>query len=387
MNNSTAPKSEQHLAQAIRNAFENSQAWVVKIGSALMTHDGEGLATDSLEQWVAQMAGMKRAGKAVVVVSSGAVAEGMVRLGLSERPKTLHGLQAAAAVGQMGLVQAWESEFSKHGIRTAQVLLTHDDLANRRRYLNARNTLKALIGMGVVPIVNENDTVATDEIRFGDNDSLGALVANLIEADVLTILTDQSGLFDDNPRTNSQAKLISYANANDARLMGMAGEGGVLGRGGMITKVGAAQTASHSGAHTLIASGDEANVLTRLVAGEALGTLLMASDAPITARKQWLASQHHVAGVLVLDDGAVKSLKASGKSLLPVGVTAVRGEFQRGDLVSCEDVNGVEVARGLVNYSSDDAQKIKQQTSDKLESILGHSADPELIHRDNLISS
>lgn len=373
-------------AQSIRNAFEGSHTWVVKIGSALMTHDGEGLATDSLEQWVAQMAGMKRAGKAVVVVSSGAVAEGMVRLGLSKRPNTLHGLQAAAAVGQMGLVQAWESEFSKHGIRTAQVLLTHDDLANRRRYLNARNTLKALIGMGVVPIVNENDTVATDEIRFGDNDSLGALVANLIEADVLTILTDQSGLFDDNPRTNSQAKLISYANANDANLMGMAGEGGVLGRGGMITKVGAAQTASHSGAHTLIASGDEANVLTRLVAGEALGTLLMASDAPITARKQWLASQHHVAGVLVLDDGAVNILKTSGKSLLPVGVVAVRGEFQRGDLVSCEDTSGVEVARGLVNYSSIESEKIKQQTSDKLESILGHSADPELIHRDNLVA-
>lgn len=383
MDNSTQHKS----AQAIRNAFAKSQAWVVKIGSALMTHDGEGLATDSLEQWVAQMAAIKQSGKAVVVVSSGAVAEGMVRLGLKERPNTLHGLQAAAAVGQMGLVQAWESEFSKHGIRTAQVLLTHDDLADRRRYLNSRNTLKALIEMGVVPIVNENDTVATDEIRFGDNDSLGALVANLIEADVLAILTDQSGLFDDNPRTNPKAKLISYADANDASLMNMAGEGGVLGRGGMITKVGAAQTAAHSGAHTVIASGDEKNVLSRLVSGEEIGTLLMASDAPITARKQWLASQHHVAGVLVLDDGAVRSLKTSGKSLLPVGVTAVRGEFQRGDLVSCEDANGVEVARGLVNYSSDDTEKIKQQTSDKLESVLGHSADPELIHRDNLVKT
>lgn len=370
-----------------RTSLQSANSWVVKIGSALMTRDGQGLAHDSIEAWVSQLAEMKAKGKQIVLVSSGAVAEGMVRLKLDARPDTLHGLQAAAAVGQMGLVQAWESAFAQHGISTAQILLTHDDLANRRRYLNARNTLKTLLEMGVVPIVNENDTVATDEIRFGDNDSLGALVANLVEADILAILTDQQGLFDADPRNNPDAKLIGEGDANDPSFMGMAGEGGELGRGGMITKVGAAQKAARSGAHTLIASGWEDRVLSRLADGEQLGTLLIASQEPLAARKQWLASQQHVAGSLVLDDGAVKVLKASGKSLLPVGVTEVRGEFQRGDLVSCVNADGLEIARGLVNYNSSDADKIKQQSSDSLSALLGYSADPELIHRDNLVLS
>lgn len=368
-----------------RHTIAKAQSWVVKIGSALMTRDGQGLARDSIADWVGQLAALRAAGKTVVLVSSGAVAEGMVRLGLSQRPETLHELQAAAAVGQMGLVQAWESAFAEHGIRTAQILLTHDDLSNRRRYLNARSTLKTLLAMGVVPIVNENDTVATDEIRFGDNDSLGALVANLVEADVLAILTDQQGLFDADPRSNPEAKLIAQADADDDGLLAVAGDGGVLGRGGMITKVGAAKKAARSGAHTLIASGREDGVLSRLATGESIGTLLVASSEPLAAKKQWLASHLHAAGTLVLDTGAVRVLTAQGKSLLPVGVIDVQGVFQRGDLVRCVDESGREVARGLVNYSAEDASKIKQQGSDKLSAILGYSADPELIHRDNLV--
>lgn len=368
-----------------RHAIQSANNWVVKIGSALMTRDGQGLARDSIQDWVGQLAKMRAEGKNIVLVSSGAVAEGMVRLKLSERPDTLHGLQAAAAVGQMGLVEAWESAFAQHGIRTAQILLTHDDLANRRRYLNARNTLKTLLEMGVVPIVNENDTVATDEIRFGDNDSLGALVANLVEADVLAILTDQQGLFDADPRNNPDAQLISEGDANDDSFAGMAGEGGALGRGGMITKVGAAKKAARSGAHTLIASGWEDNVLSRLAGGEQLGTLLIASQEPMAARKQWLASMLHVAGTLVLDEGAVEILQESGKSLLPIGVVKVMGEFQRGDLVSCVNADRLEIARGLVNFNSADADKIKKQCSSSLSALLGYSADQEMIHRDNLI--
>ena len=370
-----------------RQAIQSANNWVVKIGSALMTRDGQGLARDSVQDWVAQLSKMIDANKSIVLVSSGAVAEGMVRLKLNKRPDTLHGLQAVAAVGQMGLIEAWESAFAKHGIRTAQILLTHDDLANRRRYLNARNTLKTLLEMGVVPIVNENDTVATDEIRFGDNDSLGALVANLVEADVLTILTDQQGLFNTDPRSNPDASLITEGDANDERFMGMAGEGGALGRGGMITKVSAAKKAARSGAHTLIASGWEGGVLTRLAQGEPLGTLLVASKEPMAARKQWLASRLHVAGTLVLDDGAVKILKTSGKSLLPIGVAEVQGDFQRGDLVSCVNVAGLEIARGLVNFNSADANKIKKQSSNSLSALLGYSADQEMIHRDNLVVS
>ena len=368
-----------------RQVIQSANNWVVKIGSALITRNGQGLAHDNIQNWVTQLSQMKAAGKNIVVVSSGAISEGVVRLKLSTRPKTLHGLQAAAAVGQMGLAEAWASAFAQHDICTAQILLTHDDLANRRRYLNARNTLKSLLEMDVVPIVNENDTVATDEIRFGDNDSLGALVANLVDADILTILTDQQGLFNTDPRNNPDAKLISKGNANDDRLANMAGKGGMLGRGGMITKISAAKQAARSGTHTLIASGWEDQVLSRLANKEQLGTLLLSSQKPMTARKQWLASHLHVMGTLVLVNGTVKILQKSGEGLRPINVIKIIGEFQRGDLVSCVNESGLEIARGLTNFNSTDANKIKQQTSDNLLKLLGYSADSELIHKNNLI--
>ncbi|EDY87114.1 glutamate 5-kinase [gamma proteobacterium HTCC5015] len=375
-----------HTHSLERQQLRQSRSWVVKIGSALITEDGKGLAHSRIDNWVAQLAALRKAGVSIALVSSGAVAEGMARLGWRSRPSTQHELQAAAAVGQMGLIQAWESAFARHGLRTAQILLTHDDLANRRRYLNARSTLKTLLELGVIPIVNENDTVATDEIRFGDNDSLGAMVANLIEADILTLLTDQDGLFDADPRSNPEATLIADADADDEQLLQVAGSGGALGRGGMQTKVLAARKAARSGAHTLIARGDQTDILQRLFNGEPLGTLLVAASAPIAARKQWLASQLHAAGELHLDDGAAKALTQGDKSLLPIGVTAVEGNFQRGDLVRCLDAGGREIARGLCNYNTDDAKAIIGQASAQLAETLGYSGDPEMIHRDNLVT-
>lgn len=368
-----------------RAQLTQAKRWVVKIGSALMTLDGKGIAKDDINHWVAQLAEQIQLGRSFVLVSSGAVAEGMARLNMSERPATLHELQATAAVGQMGLIQTWEQAFAKHDIRTAQVLLTHDDLKHRRRYLNAKSTLSTLMSMGVVPIVNENDTVATDEIRFGDNDSLAAMVSNLIEADALAILTDQDGLFNADPRKNPSATLIQHADADDSTLSDMAGDGGKLGRGGMITKVLAAQKAACAGAHTLIANGREKNVLTRLMNGETLGTLLSASEEPITAKKQWMASQLHAQGSIKLDTGAERALIEQGKSLLPVGVTHIDGDFQRGDLVLLMNSQGKEIARGLSNYSSEDAHRIKGLSSDQISQKLGHEGNPELVHRDNLV--
>jgi len=322
----------------------------------------------------------------VVLVSSGAVAEGMSRLGWKARPKAIHDLQAAAAVGQMGLVQAYESHFMAHGRHTAQILLDHDDLSNRQRYLNARRTLQALIRLGVVPVVNENDTVVTDEIRFGDNDTLGALVANLIDAEVLVILTDQQGLFDKDPRANPDAVLVGEGRAGDPALDAMAGgSAGSLGRGGMATKLRAAKLAARSGATTLIASGREPDVLVRLRRGDALGTLLVAAQEPIAARKQWLAGQLQVRGRLTLDAGAVDVLRQQGRSLLPVGVKAVSGHFTRGELVTCCDEDGREIARGLVNYSAEETARILGQSSARIAEILGYRDDDELIHRDNLV--
>ena len=359
---------------------------VIKIGSALLTNDGTGLNMTGIATWVEQIATLRKKGVEVVLVSSGAVAEGMCRLGLTKRPDSLHELQAAAAVGQMGLIQSYETAFSKYDLHTAQVLLTHDDLSNRQRYLNARNTVRTLLGLGVIPVINENDTVVTDEIRFGDNDTLAALVANLIEADYLLILTDQNGLFDRNPREHKDAKLISEASANDDSLMGMAeGGSGTYGRGGMATKVSAAKLASRSGVSTLIAAGNEKNVIQRLFSGEKLGTLLYAEQTPVAARKQWLAGHLQIRGKLILDDGAVKKLRNSGSSLLAVGVSDVQGEFSRGEMVSCTSLSGEEVARGLVNYSSVEVVKIKGQASEKIELILGYVDDSELIHRDNLV--
>jgi glutamate 5-kinase len=362
------------------------QRWVVKIGSALLTNDGQGLALDAIDGWVEQMAALQQAGHEILLVSSGAVAAGMTRLGWTQRPHSLHELQAAAAVGQMGLVQAYESRFQKYGLHTAQVLLTHEDLADRQRYLNARSTLRTLLGLGVIPIVNENDTVTTDEIRLGDNDTLAALVANLVGADLLVLLTDQHGLLDSDPRVNADARLITAAQAGDAGLETMAaGSGGALGRGGMLTKVRAAARAARSGVLTLIASGHETNVLQRVAADEALGTRLYPVCAPFAARKQWLAGQLQVRGRLQLDAGAVNMLRSSGSSLLPVGVTRVEGDFKRGDLVMCIGPEGEEVARGLVNYNVSESERIIGQPSSRIEELLGYVDEVELLHRDNMV--
>jgi glutamate 5-kinase len=322
----------------------------------------------------------------MVLVSSGAIAEGVKRLGWKSRPHAIHELQAAAAVGQMGLAQAYESAFATFGLRTAQILLTHDDLADRRRYLNARSTLRTLLALGVIPIINENDTVTTDEIKVGDNDTLGALVANLIEADVLVLLTDQSGLYDADPRKDPSARLVREARAGDPALEAMAGgAGSALGKGGMLTKVLAAKRAARSGASTVIASGREANVLTRLASGEAIGTVLAAPTVSLAARKQWLADHVQLAGRLMLDAGAVRALSQDGKSLLPIGVIAVVGNFERGEVVGCYAPDGREVARGLVNYGAQDAARIVRKPSAEIEAILGYVDEAELIHRDNMV--
>ena len=359
---------------------------VVKIGSSLVTNDGRGLDHEAIARWAAQMATLREAGAELVLVTSGAIAAGMQRLNWSRRPQAIHELQAAAAVGQMGLVQAWESAFAQHAMHTAQVLLTHDDLADRRRYLNARSTLRTLIELAVVPIVNENDTVTTDEIRLGDNDTLGALVANLIEADVLVLLTDQPGLFTADPRKDAAAVAVRHGRAGDPALEAMAGgTGSAIGRGGMLTKVLAAKRAARSGAHTVIASGREADVLTRLASGEAVGTHLRADTPTLAARKQWLADHVQIAGRLTLDEGAVRALTKDGKSLLPIGVVAVGGRFERGEVVGCFTHDGREVARGLVNYSADDAARIVRRPSSEIAALLGYVDEPELIHRDNLV--
>jgi len=368
-----------------RSTIARSRRLVIKIGSALITDDGKGLNHQAILSWAEQITQLREAGKEILLVSSGAVAEGMARIGWNKRPRALHELQAAAALGQMGLIQHFESCFKKHGIHTAQVLLTHEDLGNRQRYLNARSTLKTLLSLGAVPIINENDTVATDEIRFGDNDTLGALVCNLVEADTLIILTDQQGLFNKDPRHNDDAELIEQSSADNKDLLAMAGNSGVLGQGGMRTKITAAQRAARSGASTIIASGAEKDVLQKIARGENIGTLLTADDEPITARKQWLANQLKISGKLYLDAGASKAVQQSGVSLLAVGVSKVEGDFQRGEVVSCISSEGIEIARGLVNYDSKESTQIKGLTSEKFEEVLGYVDDDELIHRDNLV--
>ena len=359
---------------------------VAKVGSSLVTNEGRGLDRAAVAHWAAQIATLRQQGKQVVLVSSGAIAEGMARLGWSKRPSVMHELQAAAAVGQMGLCQAYEAAFAEHGLRTAQILLTHEDLADRRRYLNARSALFSLLRMGVVPIVNENDTVVTDEIRLGDNDTLGALVTNLIEADTLVILTDQRGLYEADPRRHPDAAFISHAQAGDPALEAMAGGAGSgIGTGGMLTKILAAKRAAHSGAHTIIASGRERGVLTRLAQGECIGTELRAVLPVWSARKQWLADHLRLRGRVILDDGAVRALLHEGKSLLPIGVVDVQGEFERGDVVACLNAQGMECARGLINYSSTDARRILRRPSSQIAEVLGSMTDPELVHRDNLV--
>jgi glutamate 5-kinase len=359
---------------------------VVKIGSTLITDGGRGLDRKMIADWARQMSELRTDGVDVVLVSSGSIAEGITRLDLKTRPTNISELQATAAVGQMGLVQAYEVCFQEHGLHSAQILLTHADLSNRKRYLNARSTLRTLLAYGAVPVVNENDSVSNEEIRFGDNDTLGALVANLIEADLLIILTDQDGLYDSHPIHNPGAKLVSQADANDIRLLDYAGpSSGHLGSGGMQTKVSAAQLAARSGTHTVIAAGKCENVIIRLAHGEAIGSFLKAGEGHLAARKQWLAGHMSCSGRLQLDDGAVDVLQHKNASLLPIGVKQVTGVFNRGEVVACIDLSGREIARGLVNYASDECKQIVGQPSAKIPEILGYEDDPELINRENLI--
>jgi glutamate 5-kinase len=359
---------------------------VVKVGSSLVTNEGRGLHEEAIAQWCEQLAALVKDGREVVMVSSGAIAEGMKRLGWAVRPKEIHNLQAAAAVGQMGLVQMYESKLREQGLRSAQVLLTHADLADRERYLNARSTLLALLSHQVVPVINENDTVVNDQIKFGDNDTLGALVANLIEADAYVILTDQKGLYTADPRKDPAAEFVHVAQAGDAALEKMAGgAGSSIGKGGMITKILAAKRAAGSGASTVIAWGRESNALVRLMQGEAIGTLLVAQTAKQQARKQWMADHLQLAGSVTVDEGAATRLRGGKVSLLPVGMTAVQGDFSRGDVIAIADASGQEIARGLANYAAAEARLICRKASSEFEALLGYTGEAEMVHKDNLV--
>ena len=368
-----------------RIKIKQTKRWVVKLGSALLTDEGCGLRVDSLDAWVKQIHALRQKGHEIVIVSSGATAEGITRLGWKKRPHAVHELQAAAAVGQMGLIKAWESCFQNYQIHTAQILLTHEVISNRERYLNARSTLRTLLKLGVVPIVNENDTVSTDELRFGDNDTLAGLVTHLVDADLLVLLTDQEGLYEADPNLHPQAKYISEAIAGDKTLEKYAGEIGVLGRGGMLTKLKAASMAAKAGTSTVIASGQTDDVLMQIANGERCGTLLRSDQEALTARKQWLAGLPQTNGVLKIDQGAADALSQQGKSLLAVGVVKVEGDFKRGEMVICTDPLDKEIARGLVNYSATETRKIIGQPSDKFEKLLGYVDSAELIHRDDLV--
>ena len=372
------------------DVLRNARRIVVKVGSSLVTNEGRGLDETAIGEWCRQLAALVRAQGAqhreVIMVSSGAVAEGMKRLGWSTRPRQIHELQAAAAVGQMGLAQMYETKLREQGMGSAQVLLTHADFADRERYLTARSTLLTLLGLGVVPVINENDTVVNDEIKFGDNDTLGALVANLVEADALIILTDQKGLYTADPRRDPAAQFVHEARAGDAALEAMAGGvGSSIGSGGMITKIIAAKRAAGSGASTVIAWGREPDVLLRLAQGESIGTLLVAQTAKKQARKQWMADHLQLRGAVVVDDGAAAKLRAEGKSLLPIGMTAVEGDFSRGDVIAVRDTVGSEIARGLANYASAEARLLCRKSSAEFQSLLGYMAEPEMVHRDNLV--
>ena len=372
--------------QTESTVLRNAKRIVVKVGSSLVTNEGRGLDADAIGGWCEQLAALAKDGREVIMVSSGAIAEGMKRLNWSTRPKAIHELQAAAAVGQMGLVQVYESKLRENGIGSAQVLLTHADLADRERYLNARSTLLTLLQLGVVPVINENDTVVNDEIKFGDNDTLGALVANLVEADALVILTDQKGLYTADPRKDTSAEFVHIGKAGDPALEAMAGgAGSSIGSGGMITKILAAKRAAGSGACTVIAWGREPQVLLRLSQGEAIGTLLVAQTQKSQARKRWMADHLQMRGSVTVDAGAVAKVRDGGKSLLPIGMTAVQGEFSRGDVIAIRDTDGLEIARGLANYSSAEARLVCRKASSEFEKLLGYTGEPEMVHRTNLV--
>lgn len=374
------------ISLSASTVLRDARRIVVKVGSSLVTNEGRGLDEVAIGEWCRQLAALMRDGREVVMVSSGAIAEGMKRLGWRARPREINELQAAAAVGQMGLVQVYETKLRENGVGSAQVLLTHADLVDRERYLNARSTLRTLLSLGVVPVINENDTVVTDEIKFGDNDTLGALVANLVEADALVILTDQKGLFTADPRKNPDARFVHEAVAGDPALETMAGGvGSAIGSGGMITKILAAKRAAGSGAATVIAWGREPDALLRLSRGEAIGTLLLAQTAKHQARKRWMADHLQLRGFVTVDAGAAVKVRSEGKSLLPIGMTAVDGEFSRGDVIAVRDPQGVELARGLANYSSVEARMLCRKPSSEFERLLGYAAEPEMLHRDNMV--
>ena len=385
-NESTAVAASSLLPRLEESVLRHARRIVVKVGSSLVTNEGKGLDEAAIGHWCVQLSTLVKEGRELIMVSSGAVAEGMKRLGWSTRPKEINELQAAAAVGQMGLVQMYETKLRESGIGSAQVLLTHADLADRERYLNARSTLLTLLQLGVVPVINENDTVVNDEIKFGDNDTLGALVANLVEADALVILTDQKGLYTADPRSNPQAQFVFTARAGDPVLEAMAGGAGSgIGKGGMITKILAAKRAAGSGASTVIAWGREPDALLRLAAGEPIGTCLLAQTAKSQARKRWMADHLQMRGAVLVDDGAVTKIVEEGKSLLPIGMTGVDGEFSRGDVIAVRDARGQEIARGLANYASSEARLICRRASSEFERLLGYAAEPEMIHRTNLV--
>ena len=373
------------MSHSDRSSLLAARRWVVKVGSAMLTDEGRRLNHGVVHALVQQLVALRERGAEVILVSSGAIAAGVVRLGLNARPTELHALQAAAAVGQSALIRAYEDALAPQGITTALVLLNHDDIRARDRYLNARSALNALLDMGVLPVINENDTVVTDEIRFGDNDTLAALVANLVDADALLILTDQDGMYDADPRRVPDAKRIDMADVNDSALDSMVGEGGAFGRGGMVTKLRAARLAARSGTLTVIASGRDPNVVSAVASGASLGTFLSTDNRPQSARKQWLARLQHARGTLLLDAGAVAVVTEQGRSLLPIGIVGVDGEFVRGDLVRCVDNNGREIARGLVNYPAAEARRLAGKASAAIEPILGYGGPPEMIHRDNMV--
>ena len=374
------------MTPSTSTVLRDARRIVVKVGSSLVTNEGRGLDEQAIGEWCRQLSALVRDGREVIMVSSGAIAEGMKRLGWTQRPKELHELQAAAAVGQMGLAQMYETKLRENGLSSAQILLTHADLADRERYLNARSTLLTLLTHGVLPVINENDTVVNDEIKFGDNDTLGALVANLVEADALIILTDQKGLYTADPRRDPTATFVHEARAGDAKLEDMAGgAGSSIGKGGMITKILAAKRAAGSGASTVIAWGREPDALVRLTQGEAIGTLLVAPTQKQQARKQWMADHLQLRGAITVDDGAVSKLRHEGKSLLPIGMTAVEGDFSRGEVIAIQDGQGQEIARGLANYAAAEARLLCRKPSQEVEQLLGYIAEPEMVHRDNLV--
>ena len=382
----TAQHPDSARVALAHSTLQQARRIVVKVGSSLVTDEGRGLDAAAIGEWCRQLAALRQQGCEVIMVSSGAIAEGMKRLGWHTRPKEIHELQAAAAVGQMGLVQMYESRLRENQLQSAQVLLTHADLADRERYLNARSTLLTLLQYGVVPVINENDTVVNDEIKFGDNDTLGALVANLIEADLLVILTDQRGLFTADPRKQPDAQLVHIGQAGDAALEAMAGgAGSSIGKGGMLTKILAAKRAARSGASTVIAWGRESDALQRLTQGEVVGTLLLAPTHKLQARKQWIADHLQMHGAVVVDAGAANKLQREGKSLLPIGMLSVSGEFQRGEVVAVHNEQGQEIARGIANYASTEARRLCRKPSSQFEALLGYVAEPEMIHRDNMV--